>query len=518
MKTILIIFIGLFTSVIFSLKITNAASFSIDELYEAEKRINFDSSMYTKESFTINYTADNHGYHRSVYTEVKDRSGDVVKQPVRIINILDSNNRPVRYATVMNNKDHSIDWRAWDFRRIITGTHSYKINYIIKNIVYTKLPDADYLHINIAGSSRTSDKKVRIKLIFPEGVDISKFAISSLDLKDMTTGKNLGDVKYSYHKNIAYFNYDNLPAGQRLVYYAKMPKGIFTPYRLSFWERHDYMYYNRKVFLWALPSLAVAFLCIVLWLVYGKDPKPRKTIIAEYSTLPDLKPIEVGLLLGDISLKKRYISATIMNLINRKLINLKEVLDSLGNVIDHEISISQDRKNQLDKVESEIINAVFVSDPQIKVSQLKNIDLDLKYIEKISFESLRDRGLVEPMGYNIKRFLPHISITLAAITVFVIYYVELIPFYFESEIGSIISSLLICNSIVLTIAVGFFAYIMPRLTQEGIRKVEYLKGFRWYLETVEKYPQQFHEKEVITNDVLPYTTLFGFTKEFDNKL
>lgn len=518
MKIIFFIITGILISTFYPFNVTKAAESSIVELYQAENFINTDSSINTLENFTVNFFNDSSGYYRSVYTEVKDREGEVVKQPVRILNIKDSNDKPLHYSTVMDNKSHAINWRVWDLRQTLSGTYNYKINYTIKNIVYTKLQDFDYLHINIAGASQTETKKVRVRLIFPEEIDIGKFNQNSLDLKDMNTNKYIKDVPFKYDKNIAYFDYDNLHAGQRLVYYAEIPKGTFIPYHLRFWEQYDYLYYNVKIFLWALPTFAIIIFCLVLWFIFGRDPKRKRTIVAEYSAPPDLKPIEIGLLLNDINLRKRYVAATILDLINRKFIKSEDVFDDKGNLIDHKMILLREQYNKLDLAEKNIIDSVFLNYKEVRLSQLKDARCNWKIIEKLSFISLRAKGLVEPIGYNIKQYLLYIGFTFTVFLIYVIYNIELVPFYFHNEIFNIMSSMIIYNCIGLLIVLSLFAYIMPRLTKKGMKTVEQLKGFRLYIEKVEKYPQQYQEKNIITNKILPYTTLFGYTKVFAKKL
>ena len=52
---------------------------------------------------------------------------------------------------------------------------------------------------------------------------------------------------------------------------------------------------------------------------------------------------------------------------------------------------------------------------------------------------------------------------------------------------------------------------MPKKTQRGAELMWKIQGFKLYMETAEKYRQQFYEKENIFEKFLPYAIIFGIT-------
>ena len=64
----------------------------------------------------------------------------------------------------------------------------------------------------------------------------------------------------------------------------------------------------------------------------------------------------------------------------------------------------------------------------------------------------------------------------------------------------------------------FTAIIMPKRTEKGAEINWQIKGFKLYMETAEKYRQQFNEKENIFEKFLPYAIAFGMTKEWVKKM
>ncbi len=59
---------------------------------------------------------------------------------------------------------------------------------------------------------------------------------------------------------------------------------------------------------------------------------------------------------------------------------------------------------------------------------------------------------------------------------------------------------------------------MPKKTFKGVEAERQIKGFKLFMETAEKYRQQFYEKENILDNFLPYAILFGITKEWLKKI
>lgn len=63
-----------------------------------------------------------------------------------------------------------------------------------------------------------------------------------------------------------------------------------------------------------------------------------------------------------------------------------------------------------------------------------------------------------------------------------------------------------------------FAFFMPQRTPAGAELLWKIKGFKLYMETAEKYRQQFYEKENIFEKFLPYAMAFGMTKLWIQKM
>ena len=63
-----------------------------------------------------------------------------------------------------------------------------------------------------------------------------------------------------------------------------------------------------------------------------------------------------------------------------------------------------------------------------------------------------------------------------------------------------------------------FLLLMPRRTEKGAQALWKIKGFKMYMETAEKYRQQFYEKENIFEKLLPYAMVFGIATLWIKKM
>jgi uncharacterized membrane protein len=64
----------------------------------------------------------------------------------------------------------------------------------------------------------------------------------------------------------------------------------------------------------------------------------------------------------------------------------------------------------------------------------------------------------------------------------------------------------------------FMAKFMPRRTAYGRELFRRIKGYRLFINTAEKYRQQFFEKKNMFNEVLPYAIVFGITEKFAQQM
>ncbi|KKP88964.1 MAG: hypothetical protein UR93_C0005G0020 [Berkelbacteria bacterium GW2011_GWA2_35_9] len=56
-----------------------------------------------------------------------------------------------------------------------------------------------------------------------------------------------------------------------------------------------------------------------------------------------------------------------------------------------------------------------------------------------------------------------------------------------------------------------FAILMPRRTEKSEQMLFKIRGFKYYMQTAEKFRQKFNEKENILERFLPYAVYFGIT-------
>jgi uncharacterized membrane protein len=113
-------------------------------------------------------------------------------------------------------------------------------------------------------------------------------------------------------------------------------------------------------------------------------------------------------------------------------------------------------------------------------------------------KKLKEAGLIDEVGKTLMIVMIILSFIL----------------FSGSIILLIISGWLAFGFALSAIIMFFFAIVMPRHTLRGLELAWRIKGFKLYMTKVEKYRQQFNEKENIMEKFLPYAILFKITDQW----
>lgn len=123
-------------------------------------------------------------------------------------------------------------------------------------------------------------------------------------------------------------------------------------------------------------------------------------------------------------------------------------------------------------------------------------------IKKVTLESLEKKRLIEKSGRTFQ----------------VIFLVAGFVLAFLTFILASLSLLSLPAMLLATLIVFIFAIFMPKRTPAGAEVYWKTQGFKLYMETAEKYREQFNEKENIFEKLLPYAIMFGMTKLWIKKM
>lgn len=477
--------------------------------FDSEITVNKDSTLDITEKITADCGAciGKHGIFRILPEDVKIGE-KIIPTPVELISITDFNGRKIKYTQTRNRQDNTVTWKIGDPDRTAQGVNYYKITYSVKNAIRFDNSKFDELYWNLSGNFWDLEiDKFQGTLIFPPEITQSNSAVDYYADSLGGKGRDLATFRWSA-SNVLEFDSTGLlgriegarvPGGLPLIFRkgitvsVTFPKNILTPYQPTSWEK--YGAYLSLLF----PLIA---LCIYFWLwwKFGKDPKANKTVIAEYDVPGNLSPIEMGMLMTNGKFDNKLITAEMVNLATKRLLTIKEIEEKIliFKSRDYELSkiSNAEAENYLNPPQRTILNKVFAEGDVVKLSELKDkFYTSIADIESKASELLKEKKLVASFGKFSRA-----AFQLAG----------LILFFAGAKIGSL--SWFISASFFLSGAViMILGFLMSKRTPAGSELNWQIKGFKLFMETVDKYRAEFYEKENIFEKFLPYAIVFGIT-------
>ncbi|MDO8512921.1 MAG: DUF2207 domain-containing protein [bacterium] len=480
--------------------------------FESEIILNKDSTA----TITENILADcgncvgKHGIFRILPLQAQKTTTDIIKSPIKLQSITDFNNKPYDFQEIINQTDKTITWKIGDPNITVTGENDYRIKYIAKNVIRSGNTEFDEFYWNLNGifwDLQTDNFTARI--VFPP--EVTSTGTPVVYLYGGGFGQNSQIASYKWGGNIlAVESSRKLLPKEGITVSVTVPKNIFQPYILTKQDEELYTgggkitlpdsvkkLFNIAGFSW---PIMVLLLCYLIWAKYGRDPKINRAVAPEFEIPKDLSPIDMGMVDSNGRLLNHFISATIVNLAVKNYITI-ELIGKTGIFAkeDYKLRTSGQNIQSLGESEKIIYEKLFDGQSEILLSSLKNkFYLKLPGIIKNIDGSLQTAGLIKLTGNYIKYGL----VALAVISLFG-------GFSLLALVPALGGGLLAGALIML-----FFAFIMPSRTQQGAELELRIKGFKMYLETAEKYRQQFNEKENIFEKFLPYAMIFQLTKKW----
>lgn len=459
--------------------------------------VNKDSSLSITETITADCgnCLDKHGIFRILPTSL-NIAGEVASMPVELQSITNEKGLPIEYKEIKNRSDGTVTWRIGNPDVAVRGVNAYVIKYKIENTIRFADRNFDELYWNLNGNFwNLETDKFHASIVFPQNVTKENTEISLYS--GVLGDKNSQSAEYfwSAPNVLEIDSTKTLPRMQGITVSATFPKDIFTPYVPSFWELYyEYVYFVIPLF--------VLVICFALWKKYGDDPNLEKAIIAEYEAPGKLSPIELGILMRNGKFNNSFITAEVVNLAVKGLINIKKVENKILFITttDYELSITRNAETEqaLNDSQKKIIEAMFGNESVIKLSDLKNkFYRDAKEIEKTTVKKLQENQLITARGLQFS-------------SIFII--VAIIG-------GWLAISAFSKDNIILGISAGLssaiifaFSFIMPKRTLAGAELAWKIEGFKLFMETVDKDRAVYYEKENILEKFLPYAIVFGMTK------
>lgn len=457
-----------------------------------------------------------HGIFRVLPEQAISPDG-VIKMPVKLKSITDCKGdalscHPIakmKYAETRDFLNKTITWKIGDPDIAVHGVNNYQIVYTVKNVIRNGNAEFDEFYWNLNGAFWDMEiDTFTADIIFPTGINQSNTAIDYY--AGLLGAKGKGNVTSKWiGNNILRFETTNLQEREGVTASIAFPKNIVQQYRPTFWEKFNGYFF-------ALIPILTLLICFLVWKKHGRDPKVNKTVIAEYdppSCAPIsgasegrpvyMDPIELGFLFKQDF--NKLISAGIIDLAVKGFLKIEETKKtSIFSGQDFKLTKSDaPRQTALGALEQTLLENLFKSQTEVRLSELKNkFDCHTNALHRQAQDKAAADGYVHKHGTRnlIIMILTGAGIAFGAGAAFNSLPVLAICLFLSSGITIL------------------FALIMPKVTQKGAEIIWQIKGFKLYMETAEKYRQQFNEKENIFEKYLPYAMVFGITKLWVNKM
>jgi hypothetical protein len=467
--------------------------------FQTEIIVNADSSLLITERIVADCgnATGKHGIFRVLPSQIRTTDGKVFKTPIKLISITDFNGKPLEYSKSSDLLAHTITWKIGDPNVTVHGTNSYEIKYLVQNAIRFADATFDEFYWNLLGNFWDLEiDNFNATIFLPDQVNKADVAIDYYTGILGSKDKSLAQYKWLTAHSLQFSSTKTLKINQGITASLTFPKGIFAEYQPSVFEKYG-------AFSTALIPVLVFVVCLLIWKKHGKDPRAKKAIMAEYDPPQGMSPIQVGGLMANGKFGNSWLSAGLINMAVKGLLKIEEIYKKqfIGSARDYKFSKTNDLKNfeSLCVTEKELYAKFFENGDEVLLSNLKNkFYLKIPVIKKVAKDDLLARGLVTNAGFKyqvgmgVAAVLTWIGATIVGTT------------YLPLTVALVVSGIIML----------FFSVYMPKKTEAGAELEWQIKGFKLFMETAEKYRQQFYEKENIFERLLPYAMVFGITKQW----
>ncbi len=465
--------------------------------------------MTVTETIRVTFSDQNHGILRAIPTDYRNNSLRLSVLAVK----RDGREEPYSTYGQANNEVLKIG----DVGKTITGSHTYEIQYEMKNII-AFFDEYDEWYWDINGDQwHQPFQKVSGEVIMPAGWRTEGIPTASCYTGKSGSTQSICNITKT---ESGYTFASTMPLGpnETLTVATPFQKGLFTPR-----DRADWYHDNIWQFVGLGAGAALSLVAFRQWWRWGRDYKGRGVIVPEYEPPKNLSPAEVGLL-NDYSVDSRDLTATLIDLAVRGYIKIYDeqtktlgifksrkfklelTNEKVGNLKHHERSLLQAVFKQMVKGTTQGIATINKSEMQAAVTSIRSRlkDTLTKEYGLIEESPLRPRLVV--WGILVISFTAFVPITNAG---------------WGWIVGTIVAG-------IVSLACGIF---MTRRSHAGLAAYEKIKGLKLYMDTAEKdrlammqsvdrpFAEPSHTVDLFEK-LLPYAVALGleksWAKQFEN--
>jgi uncharacterized membrane protein len=476
------------------------------------------------EILEVDYRAnEKHGIFRDIPYVYQDEGRTKTYTEIQVKNVLrDSAKEPYE----IQKNDGNIRIKIGDAGKTISGKHEYQILYTAKGILRS-FSDHDELYWNVTGNNwPTNIDAASSVVILPKG---KMEKVACYEGYSGSPGECQSEIDSP--TSASYTASRFISEGEGMTIVAGFTKGlvpiIVVPRPKTFWEK--FIEWPSQVTLWTGILGALGFI-VYTWYKKGRDPwfgqsvteieggqeKPmpigaHETVVVEFTPPENLRPAEIGVLM-DQRADTVDVVATIIDLATRGYLTITEVPKKwVFGSTDYELIQKKQPDTSLRNYEKILLNKLFDSGDIVRVSSLKQTFYEeLKQVKDALYTDVVTKGFFPKNPDQVWQN----------------YFATGIVFVVLGGVGISITvgnDLIILSDLCFALIVAgvlfvLFSFFMPRRSAKGREMYRRARGYHLFINSAEKYRQQFFEKKNLFNEVLPYAIMFGLTDKFFNAM
>lgn len=261
--------------------------------------------------------------------------------------------------------------------------------------------------------------------------------------------------------------------------------------------------------LWFLLPIGVFVFLFRRWQHYGRDPKLKGTIVAQYEPPDNLSPAEMAVVIKQ-QLRPKDISATMIDLACRGYLKIIEKPDKIlfTKRTTYELEKTKEflKDQTLKDHEVLLLSDLFQGQDRVTTEALKNkFYRRLPEIKKMIFEEVVRSGFFKKSPDKVRK--GYLGWGMAVVFAGVLTFVGLV------KISPLISFWPLLSVESCGILLIIFSQFMPALTEEGSQAKWQALGFKDYLQVAERFRLQDLPPEMF-DKYLAYAMVFGVEKDW----
>ena len=464
--------------------------------YSVNATLADDTSIAVTEQITYDFgNNEKHGIYRYIPTVYTGRKGNP-RQSISIRSVTDGGQRA---AFTQSNSSGSEIIKIGDSNALISGIHTYKIQYSLNRVISSD-PDGDRFRWDAIGTGWDVPMKNVLITLINNGKQISNLRAQNCYVGSVGSTDT---CEYNSVGNVTRVALASLAPHTGITLDLLFTDGTFpspSKFEIWLWEAHWYYW---------LPL--IAFLgFFLLWFEKGRDPQGRGTIVPMYDPPKEMTPYEASIIM-DETISRKSLPATIISLAIQGYIKIhrKDVKALFISKPEYELELLKPVPKTAPIIEQRVADLFFTGRTTVSLSDLgdtfatSNASLHQK-----AYKEVTEKGyfVVNPIYSRIIFFALSLALLVIGILMAVYFFVGPLG-YVAFGLPSIIGLA--------------FAFIMPVRTRDGVIAKEDLLGLKMYIRTAEIDRIKFHNAPEKSpekfEELLPYAIIFGLEKEWANE-